>query len=137
VLVGTTSSTFSFSAHARGLAVPYYPSFRSDSSDCHWDGRGILFRVHGETFDQCTRLVTRDWECGQVHCESLNKNCVQFVIDGVHTEFVTDNCIEDVCGCMNFEVLSDFLLDIDHRRRFIGISQRAGIPDVASISFGK
>ena len=49
VIVGTTSSTFSFSAHARGLAVPYYPSFRSDRSDaCEavtgTEG-GLLFRV--------------------------------------------------------------------------------------------
>ncbi len=109
VLVGSSYSTFSYAAHARGLALPYYPSFRNDrSSAC-----GTVTGTEGGLliFDFCSF----DWRRSEVWCQKVEPKCLQFVMS---SEFI-GQCLQNIAGRLgsNYSCqwpgAEEFLLDIN------------------------
>lgn len=113
VLIGSTGSTFSFLAHARGLQLALYPAFRVDRSlvcgaPTGTEG-GLLFL--GETFNSCHRADNVGGRF-RVECSEVQRNCLQLMIGGYDMQA----CLADVFYCTDKNVswARDYLIDIDH-----------------------
>jgi hypothetical protein len=109
VLVGTTQSTFSFAAHARGLIQAFYPSFRMERSTACGkpvDTEGGLL-AYGLSYDQCHfNGITRE-----ITCTRLQPECLQFVM----AWSLAGKCIQHVGTCLGSDIswAKPYLLDID------------------------
>ena len=130
ILVGTTSSTFSFAVHARGLSTPLYPSFRRDRSTACGSAVGTEGGLlsYGAGYSQCRR----DWIQREVSCGFVQAACLQFVMDATSTQ----SCIQDIGACPDKVWYSDFLLDLDHPRFTESWLTRFGLTFVSHHSEG-
>jgi hypothetical protein len=108
VLIGTPVSTFSYTAHARGLIPAYYPSFRgSRSTACgkpvETEG-GLLF--HGSMYDECFWMSPVQAECTQHRSACLH------TISGTIGH---EKCLQGLGPCLAEDVswASPYLVDAD------------------------
>jgi hypothetical protein len=108
VLIGTTSSTFSYTAHARGLTPAYYPSFRGSRSTACGEAvgseAGLLF--FGAMYDDCNWVSPARVKCGQYRDGCLN------TLSG---PMGLGKCLQTLAPCLaqDMDWVSQYLIDVD------------------------
>jgi hypothetical protein len=108
VLVATTGSTFSYTAHARGLINPYYPSFRGTRSTACGESVGTeggqLF--FGPMYDECVWMSPTE-----VECTEHRSDCLQTVCGSIYHE----RCLQGFAPCLTEDIswASPYLTDLD------------------------
>jgi hypothetical protein len=105
ILVGTTGSTYSFTAHARSLAEPRYPSFRTNTQDPCGSAPGtecglLFYGPSPECTDDESRVI---WNC---HRQS---ECLRFVMVLSH-----DLCMASKHEDESLSWVKSYVLEMDH-----------------------
>jgi hypothetical protein len=106
ILVGTTGSTYSFTAHARSLAEPRYPSFRANTQDPCGSAPGtegglLFYGLSPECSRDDESRVT--WNC---HRQS---ECLRFVMVRGR-----DFCLASKREDESLSWVKSYVLDMDH-----------------------